>query len=532
MRTPGGCAPQTYSFWFIDRNGKGTPATLTVRKRPTTMQLIACVTDSTVQNNLEGILRANEGVINNLPDATFAIDRNGRVIAWNRAMEEITGVPADDILGRGNYEYALPFFGEGRPMLIDLISEPDFQIEKWGYSGIRRNGNVVIAETPALDQSNLPHVLLAIAAPIFDRDGERAGAIESLADITRRRREVTALQDSLVQFREILENTGSATAIIESDDTISYINPEFERMLGYVQAEIVGKKWMEFVVPEDIARMQDYRIRQKEPLPSPPRYEFRFIRWDGSVRNGFVSITRIPDTEKIVIALFDITDKVIAEEAVRRANKKLNFFNSTTRHEILNQLTVLKGYLEVTREQTADQKLIKSLDKELAAAEAIESLILFTRDFQDIGITAPEWQDVKATVIKSIAGIRLGDICISLDIGQVEILADRLLEKVFFHLIQNSINHGEKTTTIRFSCRESFEELYVICEDNGVGVPMDAKEKIFNRQFYRETGLDMYLAKEILSITGISIIETGTPGKGARFEIHVPKGEYRFTGPV
>jgi PAS domain S-box-containing protein len=489
----------------------------------------------TERKRLEDAFRSSNlqmsGVIYNLPDATFAIDKEGKVIAWNRAIEEITGVRAVDILGKGNYEYALPFYGERRPMLINLLSAPDSRIEEWGYTGIRRKGNAITAETPAIDQGNLPHVLWSIAAPIFDASGERAGAIESLADITERKRNETDLQDTILRFREILENTGSATAIIEEDDTISYINPEFERMLGYVREEVEGKKkWMEFVAPDDVVRMQGNRSRRStDPAKVPSRYEFRFIRFDGAVRNGYLSITRIPDTQKIVIALFDITDKVIAEEAVHRANKKLNFFNSITRHDILNQLTVLKGNLEISREEIADPTLKTAINRELAAAEAIQSLILFTRDYQDIGIEPPEWQDLKTTILKSCSGIRLGEISLEVDIGQVEIFADRLLEKVFFHLIENALDHGERTSRIRFSCQESFEELHVICEDNGVGVPTDAKEKIFNRQFFRETGLDMYLAREILSITGISIVETGVYGTGARFEIHVPKGEYRFT---
>lgn len=490
----------------------------------------------TEQKRLEEIFRSSalqmSGVINNLPDAMFAIDRSGSVIAWNRAIEDITGVRAVDILGKGNYEYALPFYGTRRPMLIDLISEPDSRIEEWGFTNIARKGNAVTAETPAVDQNNRLRILWSIAAPIFDAAGERAGAIVSLADVTERRRNEDALKGTIALFREILDNTGSATTIIEEDDTISYVTPDFERLLGYVREEVEGKKkWMEFVAPDDVPRMQEYRSRRMtDPGSVPSRYEFRFLRWDGEVRNGFLTITRIPKTKKIVAALFDITDKALAEEAVRKANAKLNIFNSITRHDILNQLTVLKGNLELSREHEDDPARRTVLAKELAAANAIQALILFTRDYQDIGITPPEWQDLATAIKNSVTGIRLGSITLSIGIGGVDVYADRLLEKVFFHLISNSLAHGEKVTGIRISCRESFEELHIICEDNGIGVPPDAKEKIFNREYFQLIGLDLYLAREILSITGITIRETGSYGTGARFEIHVPKGGYRFTG--
>jgi PAS domain S-box-containing protein len=495
------------------------------------------VKEITDKKRLEETFRSSNlqmsGVIYNLPDATFAIDREGRVIAWNRAMEELTGVRAVDILGRGNREYSLPLYGDRRPLLINLINLPDYQIEEYGYSTINRKGNSVAAETPMIDMNNRPRVLRCIAAPIFDHTGERAGAIETITDITEEKKEVVALQDSVLQFREIFENTGSATAIIEEDDTISYLNPEFERMLGYVRDEIEGKKkWTEFVAPGDpvIAGIREYRERQcLDHAGNPSRYEFRFIRFDGQVRNGYLTITCIPDTGKIVMALFDITDKVVAEEAVQRANTKINFFNSVTRHDILNQLTVLKGHLELSQETVPDPGLGRTIAKELAAAEAIQSLILFTRDYQDIGIEPPEWQDLRGTIRKACAGIRLKDMDIVVDIENVEIFADRLLGTVFINLIQNTLRHGEKTKSIRFSCEESFEELHVICEDDGIGVPPEAKEKIFNRQFFTQSGLDMYLVREILSITGISIKENGTFGKGARFEIHAPKERYRFT---
>lgn len=100
---------------------------------------------------------------------------------------------------------------------------------------------------------------------------------------------------------------------------------------------------------------------------------------------------------------------------------------------------------------------------------------------------------------------------------------------MFHHLIDNAIRHGGTITQIRFSARESFEELVLVCEDDGVGIPEDEKEKTFNRQQFMRSGLALFISREILSITGISIRETGVPGTGARFEIRVPKGAYRFT---
>ena len=105
-----------------------------------------------------------------------------------------------------------------------------------------------------------------------------------------------------------------------------------------------------------------------------------------------------------------------------------------------------------------------------------------------------------------------------------------MLEKVFFNLLDNAVRHGERVTQIRVSSRPSGEDLVIVWEDNGVGIPADHKERIFERGFGKHTGLGMFLVKEILSLTGIKVTETGEPGKGARFEILVPEGKFR-TGP-
>ncbi|MGA2917626.1 PAS domain S-box protein [Methanoregula sp.] len=470
------------------------------------------------------------GVIYNLPDPTFAIDREGKVIAWNRAIEELTGVRAVEILGQGNYAYAIPFYGNRRPMLVDLVFTEDRKIEGWDYTGIERSRNSLSAETSSMKPRGRTLIMRGVAAPIYDESGEIAGVIESLSDVTDLRRREHAIRDTLSRYQAILDYTGSATAIIEQDSTISYINPEFEKITGYVKEEVEGKKkWMDFVIPEDVDRMRLYQSRVGQ-ITAPSTGEFRFIRWDGQVRSGYITLALIPDMKKFVFSILDITDKIQAEDACQRANKKLNFFNAITRHEILNHLTVLKGNLELALAQVSEEAARATLEKNLAATNAIQAQIMFTRDYQDIGLQPPEWQDVGGAIRRACAGLRLGEVGLEADIQSVEVYADKLLERVFFHLADNAVRYGEKITRIHFSCDESFEELLITCEDDGIGIPPGAKEKIFNHLFFRNVGLDMYLSREILSLTGITIRETGTFGKGARFEIRVPKGAYRFTG--
>ena len=129
--------------------------------------------------------------------------------------------------------------------------------------------------------------------------------------------------------------------------------------------------------------------------------------------------------------------------------------------------------------------------------------------------------------MRAIQDIDPGSVRMEKDLGNVEIYADYLFDKVFFNLVENSLRHGGNVTVCRFSFREKDSGAEIVYEDNGIGIPVDAKGKIFRREYYRITGYGLFLAQEILSITGMTIRETGEPGKGACFEIHVPREAYR-----
>jgi PAS domain S-box-containing protein len=471
--------------------------------------------------------------IDYLPDATFIIDRKGTVIAWNRAIEEMTGIRASDIIGKGDFEYAIPFYGQHRPILIDLIFAPENEIKKGDYLEIKRTGEIISVETPNPILKGKPAVVRAIAAPIYDENGNVAGAIETITDITELKRAQEDLTASENRYRTIFENTGTATVLIDENTIISIANAEFERLSGFPRAELEGKKnWTEFVLPEDLERMlAQHHMRREMQETALRHYEFRFVTKTGEIHNIFLTIDVIPGTKQSVASLMDITAQIQAQDAFRQANRKLNLLNNITRHDILNSLSALIGNLQISRQITQDPEVLKYIAKEELAAESIHSQILFTRDYQDVGIHSPEWQQVEGTIQKSIISIPLKDIILSVDVGgSMEIFADLLLEKVFYTLVENAIRHGKTVTKIRFITEEAPDTVKIICEDNGRGIPAEVKEQIFKREYYQHTGLGLFLAREILGITGISISETGEPGNGARFEITVPKGMYRGNG--
>jgi PAS domain S-box-containing protein len=215
-------------------------------------------------------------------------------------------------------------------------------------------------------------------------------------------------------------------------------------------------------------------------------------------------------------------------QALTDANKKLNLLSSITRHDILNQLTALSGYLVLMNEDSHDPKMKKYIEHEKRIAETIGRQIQFARDYHEIGVQSSQWFDVKKTIAASSSTLPLSPGVLEINIENLSIYADVLLEKVFYNLVENALRHGKNLTRISFSFFCRGDSLTIICEDNGEGVPEKFKEAIFNRQYFKNTGFGLFLTREILGITGCSIIETGQPGKGARFEIQVPPGYFQL----
>jgi PAS domain S-box-containing protein len=305
---------------------------------------------------------------------------------------------------------------------------------------------------------------------------------------------------------------------------INNANQKFCTIVGY-NCEDLKKKTLSDIIPDSKAResflaqiYNQHRIRD---------IEVSLQAADGSLRWALVSAVDC-ETPVIICTVVDITDQKQAQEALFQANKKLNLLNNVTRHDILNQLTVLIGYLELSRDDASDPQLLTYISKEEQAAEAIKKQILFTRDYQNIGVHSPGWYNIWETVSLAIATIDLAGARITVDLPPVEIYADPLLEKVFYNLIENSIRHGEHVTEIAIRSVETHDGLVLVLEDNGSGIPDNEKEKIFRREYFKNTGFGLFLGREILAITNLTIKETGVPGNGARFEIFVPNGTFRY----
>jgi PAS domain S-box-containing protein len=230
--------------------------------------------------------------------------------------------------------------------------------------------------------------------------------------------------------------------------------------------------------------------------------------------------------------LHDISDIKMAQDALQLANKKLNLLAEITRHDIRNKLTVMGGYLDLLKEHPSESQHSMYVRKMKDTVAIIGENIEFTRLYQNLGIVVPAWQNVHQVFFNACTHVDIKKIRVQSDTEAYEIYADPLLERVFYNLVENAILHGTRVSLVRISARESGTGLIISLEDDGIGIPVADKARIFTRGFGKNTGLGLFLVKEILSITNITIRETGEYQHGARFEMHVPREMYRIAKNV
>lgn len=230
-----------------------------------------------------------------------------------------------------------------------------------------------------------------------------------------------------------------------------------------------------------------------------------------------------------------LTELTEMSEALDHANQKNRLLISLTRHDLLNQLMIVQEFNSIAMEELENpdpDKIRQYLSEVMHAGERIEAMIQFTKEYEELGVSTSGWQQVSRIIESSRAEAALADVTIENTIPSgLEIYADPIIRKVFTTLLENSIRHGgESMNYIRISCTDAENNLIIRYEDNGAGVPQNEKDAIFNLGYGKNTGIGLFLSKEILSITGLTIREGGEFGKGVRFEIMVPEGKFRPAG--
>ena len=369
----------------------------------------------------------------------------------------------------------------------------------WGMRGKSSHVDDMVVRRP--DGSEIR--VEAFGIPITNKQGEVVASLVSFLDITDRKRAEETIR-SLAQFPE---EDPYPVLRLAADGTLLYANTP-------------GRVWLEALEHHEGELPEEIREILAEVLEDEGIY---FEEIDDAYGRVYEVTAIRPENERYVnLYASDITELRRAERAIRDANEKIGLLTSITRHDVANQVMILKGFTELALMNDPEPVIADALRKIDTAGSMITRQIEFTRAYQELGHQAPGWFSVKELVRSHAPGnLRVSCTC------DREIYGDPMLENVFFNIFDNTTRHGMRATGISVHCREDSDGLVVIIEDDGVGVSHEDKTRIFEKGFGSNTGFGLFLAREILSITGITISETGDPGSGARFELQVPKGNYR-----
>jgi PAS domain S-box-containing protein len=338
------------------------------------------------------------------------------------------------------------------------------------------------------------------------------------------------LRTSERQMNEIIEFLPDATFAIDREGKVIAWNRAMEEMTGVSKEAMLGRGDHEYAVPfygERRPLLADRVLAGEGPLVA----EVTSTHLGGGKGAHLrATATALPGERGTVAgaieSIRDVSDQVMMEAALQNTGRKLNTLTGILRIDLSNRLAVLYGHLTVGAMKFDDPAVLTFIDDLKEAANGIRRQIEISRAFREIGTLPPAWMPVQETVMRAAAGLAFDSVSLEAWTARLEVFADPHLGTVFLHLFENALDPATGARRVVVTYRLRPDGCAIVVEDDGVGIPEAEKEGLF-LQRPEGYGHGLILAHEILAITGIAIRETGTPGRGARFELLVPSGGYR-----
>ncbi|MCX5827809.1 MAG: PAS domain S-box protein [Deltaproteobacteria bacterium] len=509
-------------------------------------------------------------IIDFLPDATLAIDENKRIIIWTRAIEEMTGIPAEEMIGKGEYAYTIPFYGVARPQLMDLFWEPAHEIAA-KYPLLQREGENLVIEVfcPALYGGKGAFVW-AKASPLRDTEGRLIGAIECIRDITERKQAEEALRRSEANYRSVIENIQDVFYRSDVQGNLIMASPSFLTLLGYESlAECLGRPIAGtfYYDPEKRAEF----LRQVQEKGSVTNYEVDLKRRDGTpVTVETNSHFYFDDAGNIVgvEGVFrDITGRKQAEEERSKLESQLiqaqkmeavGTLAGGIAHDFNNILSGIMGYSELCLKAVQDRpKVHHHMEQVLKAAERARDLVR-----QILTFSRKAEQEKKpialAPIVKEVFNFMRASLPTTIEITQkIEETADVIMadptqmHQVLINLCTNA-GHAMRETggVLEIGLEEVVinaddrlhrppirhgHYLVLTVRDTGQGIPQENLERIFEPYFTTKekgegTGLGLAVVHGIAKDHGGEIRVYSEVGKGTIFRVYLPLMEKQKEG--
>jgi len=522
------------------------------------------------RKRVEEALRTSEqrlaDIIDFLPDATFAVDSEGIVIAWNRAMEEMTGVPKKEMIGKGNYEYALPFYGRRRPILIDLVFADEEEIRK-NYLGVSKLGDTIVGETFVQGTyQGKGAYLWCISTALYDKSGKVAAAIESIRDVTGRKLAESTLKEAEAKYRAIFEN--AMEGIFQTTPEGRYItaNPAHAKMLGFDSTDELLNSISDIgrqIYADPAQRVEVRRLLTQNGFIKD--YHAQLVRKDGTKIWVTIDCVTIRDTEGKAFCfqgyMLDITDRRRAEEEKEKLEAQLYHaqkMESVGRlaggvaHDFNNMLNVIIGHAEMGMERMVPSgrlhhNLHEIRNAACRSADLVRQLLAFARK----QMASPKLLNLNDTIENMLNMLRrligedielvwtpgFGLWHVKIDPSQIDqILANLTVNARDAISGVGSITIETKNLAMDDSYCSSHAEfipgdyVQLTVTDTGTGMDKEVLEHIFEPFFTTKdvgqgTGLGLATVYGIVKQNDGFINVYSEPSKGSAFRIYLPRCE-------
>ncbi|MBD3267703.1 PAS domain S-box protein [bacterium] len=504
-------------------------------------------------------------IIEFLPDATFVIDKTGTVIAWNRAIEIMSGLPKEDMIGQGDFAYGKPFYGYARPVLIDMIFGYEKQIAD-KYDTMQKQGDTWVAESyvPTMYSGRGAHVMVT-ASPLYDENGELAGAIESIRDITENVKTLQALKDSEMNYRSIFNATNEAILILHLPSfSITDINQKAIGMFGYTASEFQRISMTTLLdgappcTPE--AGMERLRNAAKG---KDQMVEWKLKTHSGKRFWGEVNLkrTRIGNKDFILTVIRDIDERKQAEEergqleAQLQQSQKMEAIGKLAggiAHDFNNLLTVIQGYCEIALPEVPSGSSLSEYLREIQnASDRAESitkqLLAYTRQqiIQPVTINLNHALKGFGSILSRLLGedIHL-ETNLHPNLGMVKADPNQI-EQAIMNLSVNAREAMPRGGTLtietdnvyldssfieKFEGSEAGEYILLRISDTGNGMDETTVSRIFEPFFTTKskaegTGLGLSMVYGIVKQNGGLVTVESQRGQGTTFFIYLPRAK-------
>lgn len=468
-----------------------------------------------------------EAIVETSIDGILVVDETREYVTWNQQFIEMWGVPEELI--RDHPEEV------GLEWALDQLEDPDAFIGKVEY----------LYEHPGEESRDEVHltdgrVFDRYSSPVEADDGTHFGRVWFFRDISVQKERERALAEERDKYSTLVEQSHDAVVILQ-DEAFVFANEQCLEMLGYDEAELIGKPFVEITAPEDRERVRERYERRLDPEREspPPRYEAGYLTKDGTRRIAEISAASIQyeGRRAALVTIRDVTERKQYEEQLEQTREELEALNRLVRHDIRNDMSIVLGWAELLEEHV-DEQGQEYLTTVLTSGEHILEITELARDYAEL-VTSGEEINVRPTSLRSVLQPELdlrresfpeAEFVVVGEVPDVEVMANEMLGSVFRNLLNNAVQHNDSADpVVEVTCDVDDDDVLVRVADNGPGIPDTQKESLFGKG---ETGLDsagtgigLYLVRTLVDqYDGRVRVEDNDP-EGAVFHVELPRAD-------